>query len=188
MENKTIAFIFGVILIGIGILGGGFQLRELNIPKVGWFPRFFSIIVGAFFIVLGVGLDTPPAVAPDTSTFSQINASNNSNQETVTEFIISDILGDEQISEQVSILIDGKFVGTLTVNQDFPESMIRVTVPRSGTYTYTAEAVATFAIDGSYITVNGAGQGNISVEHGRVFDLVGSISGNTWYISLQQRE
>ena len=143
--------------------------------------------MGAFFIVLGVGLDTSPAIAPDVPA-SQTSPSNISNQETVAEFFISDALGDGQISEQVSILLDGKFVGTLTVNQDFPESMIRITVPRPGTYSYTAEAVATFDVNGSYTTVNGAGQGNISVEDGEVFDLIGSISGSTWYISLQRRE
>ncbi len=182
MEIKTIAFIFGVILIGIGILGGGFQVKELNIPKVGWFPRFFSIIVGAFFIVLGVGLDTPPVVSPEAPpAVSPETAS-------AVEFTISDSLGEGQISEQVSVLIDGKFIGQLTVTQDFPESVLRVTVPRAGTYSYTVEAIATFVVNSSYITIKGAGQGNIAVEQGKVFDLVGSISGNTWYISLQQRE
>lgn len=175
MEIKTIAFIFGIVLLGIGILGGGFQIKELSIPKVGWFPRFFSILVGTLFITLGVGLDTPP-IDP------------NPPPPIVTEFFISDSIGDEQISEQVSILLDGKFVGTLTVNQDFPESIIRITVPRPGTYSYTAEAVATFEANGSFITLKGAGQGNIAVEDGEVFDLIGSISGSTWYISLQQRE
>jgi len=180
MEIKTIAFVFGVILLATGILGGGFQLKELNVPKVSWLPRFFATVVGTFFILLGVGLDSPSTTQPDPS--PPVNPSR------TIEFMVSDALAENQISEQVSILINGKFVGNLTVNQDFPNATLRVTVPEAGTYTYTADALATFATSTGPVAMSGAGQGNISVKAGSHFDVIGSMSGSTWFISLQERE
>lgn len=67
MELNLIAFLFGAILLGVAVVGGGFELKELKVPKVSWFPRFISALLGMFFIVLGIGLDasvTPPTPFP----------------------------------------------------------------------------------------------------------------------------
>ncbi|GEM_PF-3751283 len=69
MEIKIITFLFGCILLGIGVVGGGFQVKELNIPKVGNISRFFSTILGLFFIIMGFGLEDmdrplPPEPVP----------------------------------------------------------------------------------------------------------------------------
>ncbi len=55
MSINIVAFIFGCILILIGIIGGGFELKELKIPKVGSFTRVIAILGGAFFISMGIG-------------------------------------------------------------------------------------------------------------------------------------
>lgn len=178
MKLNLVAFLFGALLLAISILGGGFELQELKIPKVGWFPRLVSAFIGMFFIVVGIGLETPSVTSSDSS--SPPTAS------TATEFIISDRLGEGQISEQVGILIDGKLVGTITVNEHFPESTIRVSVPQSGKYSYTVDAKAVFNVQGEQVAYPGVGQGNIDVQSGDQFELVGSISGNTWLITLQE--
>jgi hypothetical protein len=103
-------------------------------------------------------------------------------------FAILNTLGEAQVSEQVVILVDGKTVGTLTVNQDFPEAMLKVTVPKPGTYSYTVEAQAVFNNQGNLFGYQGAGQGNISVQSGKQFRLVGSFSGDTWLVTLQEVE
>jgi hypothetical protein len=109
-------------------------------------------------------------------------------QSEVVEFFILDSLGKNQISEQVMVLIDGKMVGTLNVNKDFPEAVLRATVPKPGTYSYTAEAQSVFNDQGKTFTYTGAGQGNISVASGKKFSLAGNFSGDTWLISLQEVE
>ncbi|XWK89164.1 MAG: hypothetical protein U7127_03590 [Phormidium sp.] len=100
-------------------------------------------------------------------------------------FSISDDLGTDigQVSEQVTVWIDGKMVGTLTVNQDFPQSILRVTVPSSGHHTYTASARATFK-DGIVRTC--AGQGTIDVSNGKNFKLLANIGGNNCSVLLAE--
>jgi len=69
MELSLVAFLFGAILLAVAILGGGFELKELKVPKVSWFPRFISSFLGMFFVVLGIGLETsmkPPSPPPPT--------------------------------------------------------------------------------------------------------------------------
>jgi hypothetical protein len=64
MKLNLIAFLFGAILLAVAILGGGFELKELKVPKVSWFPRLISAFVGMFFVVVGIGLETPPIDPP----------------------------------------------------------------------------------------------------------------------------
>lgn len=58
MALDTIAILFGGLLLLIGILGGGFEVRELKLPKVGGFVRVASFVVGMLFILIPVL--TPP--------------------------------------------------------------------------------------------------------------------------------
>lgn len=57
MNHETLTFIFGALLLLIGILGGGFEVKELKVPKVGWSIRLISVIVGAFFIAMSLGFN-----------------------------------------------------------------------------------------------------------------------------------
>lgn len=99
---------------------------------------------------------------------------------------MTDQLGQGQLSEQVTVLIDGKNVGNLTVNEQYPTSSLTVTVPHSGQHSYTAEAAAVFDIQGNPVEYTGAGQGMINVQRGQVYSLRGSISGNTWLVSIEE--
>jgi len=99
-------------------------------------------------------------------------------------FRVFNRLGTGEVSERVVLLLDGKVVGTLTVDAFHTEAMMEITVPESGRYSYTAESTAVFNVNGTPITYVGAGQGTIQVKSGKNFELTGSISGNTWYISL----
>ena len=58
MNVEILSFILGALLLLIGIIGGGFEIKELKLPKVGGTTRLISIIVGSLFIALGViGID-----------------------------------------------------------------------------------------------------------------------------------
>jgi hypothetical protein len=53
---EILSFAFGIVLIAVAVLGGGFELKELKVPKVGGFARFGALVVGCFFIATGLGL------------------------------------------------------------------------------------------------------------------------------------
>jgi hypothetical protein len=48
------AFLFGALLFLIAILGGGFEVKEIKIPRVSLLGRFISTAVGGAFICLGL--------------------------------------------------------------------------------------------------------------------------------------
>ncbi len=64
-------------MVLIGILGGGFEVKELKLPKVGWLVRLISSILGAFFIA--ISLDVIPVFKPihDSSEERKINGMKN---------------------------------------------------------------------------------------------------------------
>jgi hypothetical protein len=140
MNIQLVAFAFGGFLLFVGVLGGGFEVKELKIPKVGAGVRVLSTIVGVVFIVLGF---SGPSATNQEGSHQQVVLAN-THQDPV-EFFLTDELADDEISEQVAVLIDGKNVGNLTVNQTYPTSKLRVSVPQPGQHSYTAEATAVFA-------------------------------------------
>lgn len=60
MTLQTLSFIFGALLLLVGLIGGGFEVKELKLPKVGWPIRLISIMLGSFFITISLGIITPP--------------------------------------------------------------------------------------------------------------------------------
>src|SRR5258707_730180 len=120
MSINTLVFGFGGILLLVAILGGGFELKEFKIPKVGGAPRFCSGLAGLFFILLGVGIGQ--SSAPETQSVKASNQFLNqpSNQQPQGEFTVYDNFGDQEpgrVSEQITILIDGKIKGQLTADR-----------------------------------------------------------------------
>lgn len=180
MPLEFVVFALGALLLLTGIIGGGFELKELKIPPVGRVARVLSTVAGVVLILMGIGMvaqSSPnPLPQPDAAKIQPATAT----------FRIVDELGEGQLSEQVTVLLDGKIVGNLTVNSQFPYSEMAVTVPEAGRYSYTVEAVAYFfdATTGEVFSHTGAGQGIVQVDGGNSFRLVGSASGNSWMVSL----
>jgi hypothetical protein len=54
MSIEALTFVLGAVLLLTGILGGGFQIKDLRIPKVDRVPRVAATVCGLGFI--GVGL------------------------------------------------------------------------------------------------------------------------------------
>jgi hypothetical protein len=54
MSPESIALVFGCLLLLIGIVGGGLELKELKVPQVNWATRLVTLVAGIAFI--GVGL------------------------------------------------------------------------------------------------------------------------------------
>ena len=53
MTLQTMSFIFGALLLAVGILGGGFEVKEIKISNVTTSARIAAAVVGIVFIVLG---------------------------------------------------------------------------------------------------------------------------------------
>src|SRR5689334_23331138 len=61
MSVNAVILGFGAILLLIGIVGGGFEIKEFKVPKVGPAPRIISAIGGIFFVFLAMGLEASDA-------------------------------------------------------------------------------------------------------------------------------
>jgi hypothetical protein len=57
MSVQLLYLLFGGGLFLIAILGGGFEMRELKMAKVGTVARVLAAIFGVLFLLLGVGTD-----------------------------------------------------------------------------------------------------------------------------------
>ena len=184
MSVQVIAFAFGGILLFVGVVGGGFELRELKVPRVGVGVRVLSTIVGLLFVCLGFSEPTKEgsSVGPERAQQTQPAV-----KDGPVEFTLTDELGDGELSEQVTVLVDGKDVGNLTVNREYPNSRLLVAVASPGQHSYTAEATAVFDDQGTPVEYAGAGQGMINVQNGRNYSLRGSITGNTWLVSIEEQ-
>src|SRR3954465_14126616 len=56
MTIEFLSFLVGSVLVGVAIIGGGFELKELKIPRVGVLVRLVSMGAGFAFITLALGL------------------------------------------------------------------------------------------------------------------------------------
>jgi hypothetical protein len=176
MSAETVMLILGGLLVLTGILGGGFEVKEIKIPRIGTGSRVLAAVAGIVFMSWGVGLAN--SAHPSALTGS----------ETPVTVTIRDELGDGQVSEQVRVLVNGDEAGTLTVNEHYPLSTLTVTVPREGQYSYILEARAVFANeDGSDMReIVGAGQGAINIRAGKTFELSSTMTGDTWLAHVQE--
>jgi hypothetical protein len=53
MTLQAMSFIFGALLLAVGILGGGFEVKEIKISNVSTSGRIFAGLAGVVFVVLG---------------------------------------------------------------------------------------------------------------------------------------
>jgi hypothetical protein len=103
------------------------------------------------------------------------------------EFSIYDHLGSGQISESLTIIINGEMVGTISVDTFHPSAVIKVKVPKPGQHSYTISASTVFMDSfGNRIRLQGGGQGTVFISGGEEFSLVGTINGSQWLITLQK--
>ncbi|MDQ3929267.1 MAG: hypothetical protein M3328_08985, partial [Chloroflexota bacterium] len=137
-------------------------------------------------VISGVFLLMKPDPRPPVTTTSQSSSQSSSSSSNV-DFTIHDTLGPNQISEQVSVSINGRSVGVLTVNEDYPDASLRVTVTGAGYHSYTVDAQAVFMTEtGQVFEASGTGQGTINVRDGSRFTFVAHYSGPTWIVSLEE--
>src|SRR5579872_6615116 len=115
--GDVVVLLFGGFLVLIAIVGGGLEVKEVKIPPLGKGARLLAAIAGVILILIGVGMRQEAAPPGD----------HQASQSPVT-FSVADSLGEDEISEKVRILIDGREAGTLTVDEHYREANLNVTV------------------------------------------------------------
>jgi len=58
MTPQIVVIVLGSILILAGLLGGGFELKELKMPRIGGPTRVFSLIGGIAILAWGLNMKT----------------------------------------------------------------------------------------------------------------------------------
>ena len=175
MSAEIVMVILGGVLVLTAVLGGGFEVKEIKIPRIGPGSRVLAAAAGTVFLWWGAGMadsghpsTLPGAGAPVTVT-------------------LRDSLGDGQISEQVRVFVNGDEIGTLTVNDHYPSATLAVTVPKEGQYSYVLQARAVFADDENGMReLPGGGQGVINIKAGKTYELCGTLTGDTWLAHLEE--
>jgi hypothetical protein len=173
----------GALLLLTGVLGGGFEIRELRIPRIGLLSRGVSGVMGLGLLLVAVGMAAQPAQPSPTPSPSPSPSSGGS-----VNVTIHDELGEGQVNEQVNLVMGGRAVGDLTVNREFPEAAIEVTLPSEGRQDYTLQSRSHhLAMDGTEVVIDGSGQGSISVEDGDEFDVQYADNGQARNLTLVER-
>jgi hypothetical protein len=181
MTIPTMLLLFGGVLLLIAILGGGFEMREIKVPKVEKTPRVIAAAAGMIFVFMGLNYNDLPLPR-------DLHVQPASARDSITNFTLHDRLAEGQVSAQTVVLIDGKRVGTLTVNEHYPESMFGVTVSAPGRYSYTLDSRIVFRQGGRLVEYQGSGQGLINVEPKKKFEPQYTLTGNAMLLVLAEVE
>jgi hypothetical protein len=181
MSPDLLLFAVGGLLLVTGLLGGGFELRELKIPKVGRVARVLATGAGGVCILLGLGLSAGLAPPPQPGPGAPPGATQTVDAQTdgPIRFVVRDELGLNQVSEQVSLVLDGRRVGELTVNSEYPESTLELSVDDPGRHDYTVSASSVEVDeDGNAVYRDGSGQGSLIPEAGASYHVEYAEGGN----------
>jgi hypothetical protein len=157
----------GLLLVLAGFFGGGLEVQQIKVPKIGGVLRLLSCLVGLIFVAVGLYIRAP--ANKDEAEAGTIKPFYSS----PVEFTIYDKLGNggENQSETFEIEIDGKPRGNISTNTVYPESSMLFTVQSEGSHSYYLKAHAEFLAQNKKRTIDCIGEGNIMVKHGSRFLL-----------------
>jgi hypothetical protein len=139
---------------------------------LGWLAGILATVIGGLLLYLL----TPGQQADVTATPSGPVIEVTQLAGAAVDFQITDELGDGQVTERVTVVIDGRSVGTLTVDTVHRTASLTVTVPRAGSYDY--ELASTMVVEDEYgnsYQLSGYGTGLIQVTDGRSYAVVGDF-------------
>ena len=144
---------------------------------LAWVAGILGTVIGGVLLLwLTPGPHTPDIIAagPAPAPVSAI------------DFLITDELGNGQVTERVVVVIDGRSVGTLTVDTVHRTASLTVTVPRAGLYEY--ELSSTMVLEDEYGTTYervGYAAGQLQVTGGRSYAVVGDYDLDPVALALQ---
>jgi hypothetical protein len=120
----SLTFLLGCVLIVVAIIGGGFEITQIRIPKVGFIARIMAAIFGSILLLVSMGNpeffssmngNSSRDRSPATTQPMQQSAQENQYRSVIT---IYNYLNDPQIYENVSVTMSGSQVGNLLVDRN----------------------------------------------------------------------
>jgi len=101
------------------------------------------------------------------------------------EFTLYDRLNSNEVSKYLSISIDGKPAGSLTLDKAHPSAALKLSVPKAGAHSYSLEGILTVRrFLGRAEQLKGSGQAAIDVTHGKTFEPRVTVQGKMAHLSL----
>jgi hypothetical protein len=150
---------------------------------LGWLAGILGTVIGGvllFWLTSSQQTQVTTALpGPNAAPVSPIVAA-------VVDFQITDELGDGQVTERVVVVIDGRSVGTLTVDTVHQTASLTVTMPRAGRYTYELSSTAVVQDEyGATYELAGYGKGYVQVTGGRSYAVWGDYGPDAVALRLQ---
>ncbi len=191
MSLQVIAFGAGVILLAMAIIGGGFELKELKVPRLDGFARFTAAAAGVGLMFVGWHLANkvdsnpplittrpepvapiarPEPVVPISETPVTLKRTSPTVVAQSVPFLVRTYLSVASQSEEFTqVFIDGRSIGSIRVDVTDPNATLEVRVPSDGTYRYALQGHMK-TLQGK--TVSTRGDGEIQVQKGASFYVV----------------
>jgi hypothetical protein len=87
----------------------------------------------------------------------------------------------------VSVIFDGRNVGELKVDSDYPTAELEMTLPAAGRYDYTlASDSQELTDDGDVVEISGSGTGSVAVSDGDSLDVQLADNGQSRTVTFVQ--
>lgn len=170
-DFPTVALLtLGGLMLLIGLGGGGIAIHALKIERVEPSVRLLSGFLGAGALVLGLmqvpslcvwpqacvraGTTSPPP-SPPTSEGVRI--------------LVQSELFDGELSERVSLTIDGLPWGEIVLDHEHPQGLLRIGLPGAVKLRYSMDFQNTVDFDGTVRALRGAADGTLDVRDGQVY-------------------
>lgn len=155
---NNIAFIAGIVLLTLSLIGGGIEIKEIRIPHIGNIPRIMSFLSGITLMVIGLKL----------SGFSMhdIIPKNEISFKIATD--INSGAGNKEIKNFLKIFVDSKHIGNIELDEKKPSDLILGKVSKEGEYDYNISGYTIFA-EASDFRYPLEGIGKINIKNGSYF-------------------
>lgn len=173
MGLETAAFLVGVLLVGVALLGGagGIEVKEIKIPKVSRFARVLAGCAGVVFILIGLHVKGTITI-PFIGTTDPNNSSGEISGQ--TPFILKAQLGDfrgaKEIETQITVFIEGRKVAEFYLDPDSPSDSKTLGMDKPGKYRYSIDGYTKWSTNPDKIRLAGS-------------DTIGIVSGRTYLVS-----
>jgi hypothetical protein len=168
MSTDAIELLFGAGLLVAAILGGGFTVKEINIPPLKPVARVLCSMLGALLVLASLKLIPPTtSIAKAGPSIHCRNARSTGGPLSGPAVQITDRLGTDQKYERIDIAISGNGVGTLCVEEGSEDSSLSsIWIPltsRQETWSATGSEETTLSSGDRTRSIRG--EGAIDLQH-----------------------
>lgn len=200
LNQQTMMFLLAAFLLLIGILGGGFEIKEFKVPAIGTAPRVIAVIVGLGLMLMFFGelaqneaskqaqVERPLEGSQRQETLKPVEAAKAVEAPKGIRVEVMDHLGPEEIWERITLDLEGQPEQQLNVSENRMDAVVEFTLPHAGklSYSMTQDSRRQSGTQQSY--VHGDGAGTIDVFEGRRFAVYENVQNGKYIETLQPVE